>query len=126
MKRNMNLKAKRTVFRYAYDLRTGMTKAEALLWNELKGRKMLGIRFRRQHTIHRYILDFYAHEVKLGIELDGVHHKEPLNRFYDQDRTDILRSYGINIIRFTNNEVTSDLDNVKLRIEAWIQMLRGG
>ena len=121
----MYFKSRRAVFRYAYDLRTGMTKAEALPWNELKGRKMLGIRFRRQHAIHRYILDFYAHEVKLGIELDGDHHKEPLNRFYDQDRTDVLASYGINIIRFANDEVTSDLDNVKLRVEAWIRMLKG-
>ena len=125
MKRNMNVKARRTVFRYAYDLRSGMTKAEALLWDELKGRKMLGFRFRRQHTIHRYILDFYAHEVKLGIELDGDHHNEPLTRFYDQDRTDVLRSYGITIIRFTNDEVTTDLNNVMLRIEARIRMLKG-
>ena len=95
-----------------------------MLWNELKGRKMLGVRFRRQHTIHRYILDFYAHEVKMGIELDGKHHQEPHIRFYDQDWTNVLASYGITIIRFTNDEVAVDLEGVILRIEAHIRLLK--
>jgi very-short-patch-repair endonuclease len=124
LKRNINLGARRTVFRNASQLRQSMTIPEQMLWERLKGKQVLGIRFRRQHAVRRYILDFYAHEIKLGIELDGTHHKENSTSFYDDDRTEILTSWGITIIRFDNEEVRMNLDGVIESIESKIRLLR--
>lgn len=98
-------------------LRHKETKAEKILWKELRNRK-LGIKFRRQHPLDKFILDFYAPEIKFGIELDGSQHKE--YKEYDILRTEYLSTHGIKIIRFWNREVEENLQNVMIKIKKQI------
>lgn len=95
-------------------LRKEETKAEKILWKELRNRK-LGIKFRRQHPLDKFILDFYAPKLKLGIELDGSLHKENIE--YDKLRMEHLNSQEIKIIRFWNKEVEKNLKTVMKKIK---------
>lgn len=108
----MHLRASPIIFQNAYNLRTRLTEAEQILWEYLKERKMEGIRFRRQHPLSKFVADFYAHQLKLVIELDGEHHAQGAQKFYDIDRTEILSEYQITVIRFSNYEVYYHLDLV--------------
>jgi very-short-patch-repair endonuclease len=83
---------------------------EKMLWEELSGKKLLGLRFRRQFPVGRYIVDFYNHQHKLVIEIDGEIHKE--QKEYDENRDRYLEGCGLHVIRFTNTEIESDLPGV--------------
>lgn len=97
--------------RLASNLRNESTRSEIRLWKYLKG-KQLGVRFIRQKPIGNYILDFYCKELQLGIELDGLsHHFEEIME-KDAEKERYLRSLGINLLRFEDNEVMGDIDNV--------------
>jgi very-short-patch-repair endonuclease len=98
-------------------LRHEETKAEKILWKELRNRK-LGIKFRRQHPFEKFILDFYAPEINLAIELDGSPHKE--NHEYDKLRTEYLESQKIKVVRFWNSEVENNLEEILRRIKEYI------
>jgi len=100
------------------ELRKEQTKAEAVLWEELRNRRLGGFKFRRQHPYEVFILDFYCIEAKLGIEVDGADHQGEENQEYDKDRTEILGEEGIKIIRFWNSEVKGDLEGVVEKILA--------
>lgn len=97
-----------------------MTKAEVLLWLELKN-KNLGVRFLRQYSVDRYVLDFYNPELKLAIEVDGATHVTDEQIEYDNKRQSEIESAGIVFLRFINPEIYEDLYNVlekiKLKIE---------
>jgi very-short-patch-repair endonuclease len=102
-------------------LRRGQTPAEQKLWILLRGRQLGGFKFRRQHAVPNpetngeygnFILDFYCHEKKLAIELDGSRHAEPEHMAYDQARTQALQTLGIQELRFWNSEVSENLDGV--------------
>jgi len=80
-------------------LRKEETEAEKILWEEIRNNK-LGVKFRRQHPIDKFIIDFYAPKIKLAIELDGEIHKE--NKEYDKMRTEYLNSKNIKVLRFWN------------------------
>lgn len=96
----------------ARHLRKNQTKAEALLWHELKNRKLAGFKFRRQYPTLNFILDFFCAEKLLCIELDGSHHEEKDISEYDNFRTLNLNTLGIKVLRFSNNDVFNDLDQV--------------
>ncbi|MDA8170936.1 MAG: endonuclease domain-containing protein [Nitrospiraceae bacterium] len=87
------------------DLRRNSTDAENLLWRLLRGRQLNGAKFRRQHPIGHFILDFYCDELKLAIELDGGGHAEEKQKLYDEQRTRALEGEGIKVLRFWNNDV---------------------
>ena len=87
-----------------------MTPAERKLWASLRGDKLNGVHFRRQHAFGNYILDFCAIKQKLVIELDGNQHFE--QKEYDIERTNYLESHGYRVIRFWNNQVMNDLEGV--------------
>ena len=106
------------IFARARVLRESMTEAEKLLWEELKGNKLDGYKFRRQHPIHKFIADFYCHKLKLVIELDGKYHTSPEQKILDSEREELLTFQKIKVIRFTNDEVLNNIDNV-------IQEIRG-
>jgi very-short-patch-repair endonuclease len=89
---------------FARELRQPQTPAEATLWRHLRNRN-LEYKFRRQHTIDFFIIDFYCAEVKLCIEIDGDSHLEKAQHEYDVARTEYLESRGHKIIRFTNDDV---------------------
>jgi len=74
----------------------------------------MGVKFRRQHPIGRFILDFYCPQYKLAIEVDGDSHIG--NELHDELRTDALGAYGIDVLRFRNEEVITDIESVLLRI----------
>lgn len=105
------------IFRYAEELRNNMTEAEQILWEALRKKQLNGMRFRRQHPINKYVLDFYCFKKKLSIELDGKYHAEKAQQFYDEDRTKNLAALGIREIRFSNEEVMNDLKGVLERIK---------
>ncbi|QIA06600.1 endonuclease domain-containing protein [Draconibacterium halophilum] len=86
-----------------------MTEAELLLWEQLKGKKVLGFRFRPQHPIDIFIADFYCHPLKLVIEVDGGIHKSRDQKEYEIGRTGELNYWGIEVVRFTNEEVEKDM-----------------
>jgi very-short-patch-repair endonuclease len=90
---------------YRKDLRSNLTPAEAALWVMLKGKQLEGRKFRRQHSIGNYIVDFYCPSEKLAIELDGDHHFSSGGYELDQEKEECLKKNGIRIIRFENDEV---------------------
>ena len=87
------------------ELRRRMTPAEPGFWNIVKGSQLDGKKFRRQHSVGRYILDFYCPSERIGIELDGKSHIGTMAEIYDQERTWFLESFQIKIIRFQNKTV---------------------
>src|SRR5215210_3372822 len=93
-------------------LRKQPTIAEQILWEQLRNRKVKGCKFRRQHALGSYIADFYCHEAKLVIEVDGLIHDAKEQQAYDANRTKDLKLMGITVIRFTNNEVEHSLQHI--------------
>ena len=96
--------------RNARALRSNMTDAEVRLWQALRMRQLKEARFRRQHAIGSYIVDFCAPRKKLIIEIDGGQHAEQV--VYDTKRTAFLEQRGYRVLRFWNHEVLGDLDAV--------------
>ncbi|TKD66736.1 vitamin B12 dependent-methionine synthase activation domain-containing protein [Flavobacterium sp. ASW18X] len=97
---------------YAKKMRNQPTKAEALLWNALSNKNLDGFKFRRQHIIGEFIADFICLKRNLIVEVDGFHHQLPENKKTDLERTNWLEEQGYKVIRFTNDEVLSGIDNV--------------
>ena len=93
-------------------LRNDGTAAEAVLWKALQQRQILGKKFRRQHGIGPYIVDFYCAESRLVLELDGAPHYSPVEDEYEERRTSYLQKLGLRIIRFENREIADNLDGV--------------
>lgn len=114
---NQSYGASKYLFDNAKLLRKKGTSAEQFLWIIIRNRKILGFKFRRQHPIKYFIADFYCHEAFLVIELDGNIHELENIKSYDQKREEIINSLGITVLRFTNDEVFSDIDNVIRTLE---------
>jgi phosphoribosylformimino-5-aminoimidazole carboxamide ribotide isomerase len=121
MKDNMFYKAHPLIFKRAEELRNNLTPSESMLWNYI-GQGQLGIKFRRQHPAANYVLDFYAHKIKLAIEIDGSIHTNEEVKHNDKERQHHLESLGIHFLRFTNDEIFYDLDNVIQKIKDTISM----
>ena len=107
-------------FDNARKLRKQMTESESILWGILRGRKFLGLKFRRQHPIKEYIADFYCHERKIVIELDGGYHKLNDQKTMDGIRSDAINSEGIRVVRFTNEDIIFDIDSSLKKLEQLI------
>src|SRR5512140_2690828 len=104
-----------TILTRAREMRHPQTRAETTLWHALRNRQN-GFKFRRQHPIERFIIDFYCAEAKLLIEIDGESHLEPSQAEYDEMRTKYLEHLGYQVIRFTNNDVRYNIDAVACEI----------
>lgn len=100
------------LFAFAKANRHRSTPAESKLWEMLKGNQLAGYKFRRQHPVGYYILDFYCHRKKLAIEVDGEYHLTPEQQSYDAQRKDFLQVLGIKEIRFSNYQVMNDMNRV--------------
>lgn len=109
--------AKRASFENARKLRSTMTEPEKILWEFLK-MKPLGFKFRRQHPIGRFILDFYCHSKRLSIEIDGCYHLKSDQKEKDIERTAYLKTVGITEIRFKNEFVLDYLEDAQSKIES--------
>jgi very-short-patch-repair endonuclease len=104
----------------ARGLRHNMTDAERVLWNILRRKQLNGYRFRRQHPIARFIVDFLCFKAKLIIELDGGVHQNPEQKEYDENRTHDLEELGFRVVRFQNEEVLFSPQEVINTIEKLI------
>ena len=100
---------------FARTLRKEQTKAEKIVWELLRKRKFMNLKFRRQHVIEGFILDFYCHEMKLGIEIDGGIHSR--RKDYDRLRQEVIESESIIIIRVTNREIAENKRSVLEKIK---------
>jgi very-short-patch-repair endonuclease len=100
----------------ARDLRKAPTVAENKLWQELRGRRLCGIKFRRQHAINSFIVDFFSAEADLVIEVDGDIHDYSVEE--DKTRQSFLESMGYKVIRFTNEQVLNHIVDVINELKA--------
>ena len=100
----------------ARNLRQHMTDVEQCLWQCLHGKQLDGFRFRKQHPIARFVLDFYCPSAKLAIEIDGAQHNTSPERASDEERMRCLNGRGKRVLRFWNHEVLQDLPGVLERI----------
>lgn len=105
---------------YADHQRKNPTEAEYQLWQCLR-RKALGVKFRRQHAIDDFIADFACLEEQLVIEVDGGYHNDPKQQEDDDRRTSILCTKGYRVLRFKNEEILFDIENVLIRIREQIK-----
>jgi len=102
-------------------LRGNMTKAEVQLWSKLKNRQLHGERFLRQYGVDQYVLDFYCPRLKTAIEVDGDSHFAIGAREYDRQREQHIETYGIHFLRFTNTDVSTNLDGVLQSIFQYVE-----
>jgi very-short-patch-repair endonuclease len=105
------------VFKKAKELRRYETEAEKILWDKLSKNQLLGLHFRRQHPISRFIADFFCVKINLVIEVDGSIHDLPENKRYDIGRSDVLNDFGITVIRFSNDKILHNIEDVIKTIE---------
>lgn len=122
---NRSLVSKR-LLEFARNMRRGQSKAEAILWAVLRDRRLLGLKFRRQHPIEPYIADFFCSELNWVIELDGGQHNTDEARAYDAKRTEFLQRHGAAVTRFWNSDVTHETDAVVERLIDVAESLRAG
>jgi very-short-patch-repair endonuclease len=93
-------------------LRRRETDAERALWWLLRDRRVSGLKFRRQHSVGRYVVDFFCLECGVAVELDGGQHFTEEGRAYDQKRTEYLQARGVRVVRFSNREVFEEMEGV--------------
>ncbi len=113
----------RELVQKARELRSSMTKAEIILWSRLRSKQIDGYKFRRQQPVFDYVVDFYCHELKLIIEIDGEIHSLKDNFGHDTKRDNLLIINGFNIIRLSNLEVETNLDSTINKIRLFISQI---
>jgi len=109
--------AKPSLFKLAKELRKTQTEAEKILWSKLNKNQISGLQFRRQHPIDKFITDFFCPKIKLAIEIDGSIHDIPEYHIHDLGRSDIIKDFGITIVRFTNEQIINEIDYTVNQIE---------
>ena len=97
---------------FAKSMRHSATNAEQFMWQILRAKRLMNLKFRRQHVITPYILDFYCHEIGLVIELDGSHHGTDDAIAYDAERTKFLEALDLKVVRYWNHKVLNKTDEV--------------
>ncbi len=105
---------------FARNLRANSTQSEIKLWLQLKGKQMLGFDFHRQKPIDNFILDFFCHELMLGIELDSLSHTWEEVEEKDKLKEQRMKQLGITILHFNDEQVMNDMETVLREIEFWI------
>ena len=123
IEKNMFFGAKAELFTLALQMRKNPTEAERAMWKILRKFRHSGFPFRRQHPIEFCIADFYCHNLRFVIEVDGEIHTENEIQSHDEGRTGELERFGIKVIRFTNNQILHNSNQVVERINATIKEL---
>ena len=108
----MNNKLDPELLIFAKTMRHNATDAESLMWQILRAKRFMHLKFRRQHVIKPYIVDFYCHDIGLVIELDGSQHATEDAIEYDAERTKFLEALGLTVVRYWNHDVLSRTDMV--------------
>ena len=106
-------------------LRRTQTSAEARLWRALRGARLNGFKFRRQHPIDRFVVDFVCLKAKLVVEVDGATHGSPAALGHDAERTRIIETAGFQVVRFGNDDIRENLDGVLESVLAAINVREG-
>ncbi len=117
MKNNLKKYSPKYVIKLAQELRKNMTATEEILWSKLYNKNLNGLRFRRQHPIDRYIVDFYCHEKRLIIEIDGDIHNFRKKR--DENKEQYLKARNYTVLRFSNDEITHSINPVLNKIRQY-------
>jgi len=104
------------------NLRKNQTDAEKKLWSVIRNRQISGVKFRRQFPVGRYIVDFYCPQYRIGIEADGGHHYVEKGRKRDEGRTQVLNELGVELIRFSDHDILTNIDAVFEVIQKNIEM----
>jgi very-short-patch-repair endonuclease len=115
--RTMYYNAKQETKERAKELRKNMTDSETRVWEIVRNKKIMGLKFRRQHPIDIYIVDFFCYQLKLVVEVDGDIHNRTDQSIWDKNRTSEIESFGIEVIRFTNFEVMNQPDVLTMSIK---------
>ena len=102
------MRAERKTFGHARQLRRDLSLPEVILWDCLRDRRLQGLRFRRQHPIGPYVLDFFHAEGRLAVEVDGAHHDLPGQMRHDARRDSWLAGRGIRVMRIAASDVLDD------------------
>lgn len=116
----MRYTTNRELIKKSRDLRKNMTLAERIFWSELRSKKLLGYKFRRQVPIYNFIVDFYCYELNLIIEIDGPIHKDERVMSDDRKRDEILQLNGYRILRIPNLEIITDLKGSVTKMKDYI------
>jgi very-short-patch-repair endonuclease len=116
----MSLKNPKQTRQLRRDLRQNMTEAEGLLWQRIRNKKLCGVRVKRQYGIGPYILDFYVPKSQIAIEVDGKIHLKKEQQERDLNKDTFLTENGIRVVRFTNEEVLNNIEQVILNLESMI------
>ena len=114
---NLHKGANPKLYEYARELRQRTTIAENLLWQQLRDKKLNGLKFRRQHAISKFIADFYCHEKKLVIEVDGSVHEIAEVKENDAAKEGWFTELGLKVIRFTNEQIVTEMHKVLKEIK---------
>ncbi|HEX5036311.1 MAG TPA: endonuclease domain-containing protein [bacterium] len=104
-------------------LRANMTPAERALWDKLRAKQFMGLKFRRQHGIGRFVADFFCASQKLVIEVDGEIHEDPRQAFHDAERTKYFMELGLNVIRYSNEAILKDLEATLFQLASHLNPL---
>ncbi len=96
----------------ARKLRRSMTDAERRLWHYLRNRQLVNLKFRRQHRVGPYFLDFYCPEKKIVVEVDGGQHYSPNGKYGDRIREEFLQKRGLKVLRYSNRDVLLNIEGV--------------
>ena len=106
------MKMNAQLLEFAKVMRSNGTNAESLMWQLLRNKRFMNLKFRRQHVIAPYIVDFFCHELGLVIELDGSQHGTDDAVEYDAERTKFLEALGLTVVRYWNHDVLGRTDVV--------------
>lgn len=112
------------IFERAKKLRADTTRAEQVLWEQLRAKRFMNLKFRRQHPLHSFIVDFYCHQLKLIVEADGGYHNEPEQHKLDKSRTAELENLGFTVARFMNEEIVQNTEETLKKLEEVILSLK--
>lgn len=112
MNNELHKGARKELFEFAKQNRKASTNAEEILWHYLRGKKLAGFKFRRQHPFADFIVDFYCHEKMIAIEVDGSYHEIPEQKDYDLGRTYELEELGVKVVWFKNEKITDNIIEV--------------
>lgn len=100
------------------------TPAENLLWQKVLRKEQLWYKFVRQKPLGYFILDFYCSKLKLCIEVDGWYHADENQKEYDELRSEIINTFKIQVIRFSNEDIMTNIDNIKIFLKRYIESLK--
>jgi len=121
IEKSMYYGAGKEIIKKARILRKNMTAAEKVLWEKLRNKKLAGTVFRRQHPVEHFIVDFYCHKYKLVIEVDGSIHTITEVSGRDKGRKYEIERFGLSVIRFTNDQVINNTENVIQIIKSYLK-----